>query len=405
MGLKKTYKGYKAYQYLEEDKDYRSFKFPPEIGRVSPYLIPLTSEEEKRYEKIAKDFLFISLHDHPHLYPEDVSEHELYAKEGRCRIAYEGLANSNLDCVFDNLADSATMHTSRTGWQWEDILFDLGITLSDLAHQDFLIRCEKVEDIYRAHKEDRIAVVPSIEGGAQIEHELDRIDILYGFGVREMALTYYRSNTLGTGAGEKKDCGLTNFGEKAVERMNKLGMLIDSPHDSPQMTLDIIEASSKPIVMSHMGARALRDISGFATDEVLKALAKKGGVVGVIGCPHTSSTKQNPHQSIDTFFDHFKYMVDLIGIDHVAFGVDDFYGDQKRYHEEMGGLYSMADENMMNDLTHKDWENIPYVKGLDTPDEASKNIIRWLVKNNYSDEDIEKVLSGNILRVLKEVWK
>ena len=399
MGIKKSYKGYKSYQYLEEGKDYKPFKFPPEIGRVPAYLIPLSPAEEKRAEQIAKDFLFISLHDHPHLYPENLSEHELYAREGRCRIAYEGLANSYLDCVFDNLANGATMHTSRTGWQWEDVLFDLGITLSDLAHQDFLIRCEKVEDIYKAHREDRIAIIPCLEGGAQIEHELDRIDILYGFGVREMALTYYRSNTLGTGASEKKDCGLTNFGAKAVERMNKLGMLIDSPHDSPQMTLDIIEASSKPIVMSHMGARALRDKAGFATDEVLLALAKKGGVVGVIGCPHTSSTKNHPRQGIESFFEHFKYMVDLMGIDHVAFGVDDFYGDQKGHHDEFVRIYPTAGD------VRKDWEDIPYVKGLDTPDEASKNIIRWLVKNNYSDEDIEKVLSGNILRVLKEVWK
>ena len=397
MGLKKTYKGYKAYQYLEEGKDYMPFKFPPEIGRVSPYLIPLTSEEEKRYEKIAKDFLYISLHDHAHLYPEKLSDHPQYAKEGRCRIAYEGLANSNLDCIFDNLGNGATNHTSKLGWQWGDVLFDLGVTLADLAHQDFLIQCKKVEDIYKAHKEDRIAFVPCIEGGAPIENELDRIDILYGFGVREMGITYYESNGLGTGGKEEREGGLTLFGSKVVERMNKVGMLIDCPHGSNQTMLDTIEASTKPIVLSHNGVSALRDVPAFVSDEVLKALAKKGGVIGVIGCPHTTSSKNYPRQSIESFFEHFEYIVNLIGIDHVAFGVDVFYGDQLGHHTAMSYIYGLDAEH--------DFEDIDYVKGLDTPDEASKNTIRWLVKNNYSDEDIEKVLSGNILRVLKEVWK
>src|SRR5665648_1255437 len=132
-----------------------------------------------------------------------------YAREGRERTAYEGLAHSYLDCVFDNLMDGTCTIVSKGGWKWEDILFDLGMRLCDLAHQDFIIRCEKVDDIYRAHKEGRIALVPVIEGAAPIENELDRIEILYGFGVRLMGITYSESNALGSGLKEKNDGGLT----------------------------------------------------------------------------------------------------------------------------------------------------------------------------------------------------
>ena len=105
MTIKKGYKNYKSYQYLEEGKDYKSFKLALELDRVPEYLLPLSSEEEKRAEKIARDFIYISLHEHVHIYPDDLSKFFLFAQEGREITAYEALAHSNLDCVFDNLAD------------------------------------------------------------------------------------------------------------------------------------------------------------------------------------------------------------------------------------------------------------------------------------------------------------
>jgi len=180
MAVKVGYKNYRAYSYLEEGKDYRAFKMVSELERVPEYLIPLSLEEEKRVENLAQETICISLHDHPEVFPDDLSGELFdYAREGRERAAYEGLAHSYLDCVFDNLMDGTCTIVSKGGWKWEDVLFDLGMRLCDLAHQDFIIRCEKVDDIYRAHKEGRIALVPVIEGAAPIENELDRIEILW----------------------------------------------------------------------------------------------------------------------------------------------------------------------------------------------------------------------------------
>ena len=401
MAVKAGYKNYQAYSYLEEGKDYRAFKMVSELERVPEYLVPLSPEEEKRVEKLAQGTICISLHDHPEIFPDDLSRELFdYAREGRERTAYEGLAHSYLDCVFDNLMDGTCTIVSKGGWKWEDILFDLGMRLCDLAHQDFIIRCEKVDDIYRAHKEGRIALVPVIEGAAPIENELDRIEILYGFGVRLMGITYSESNALGSGLKEKHDGGLTAFGEKAVERMNKVGMAIDCSHVGIQTTLDVIEASTKPIFMSHVGAKALWDSKRLTPDEVLIACAKKGGVIGIEAAPHTTLTEKHKEHSIYSYMEHFEYVKNLVGIDHIAFGPDTLYGDHV-------GLHHAYAAHLSTKGTQGDqpFEEVEYVKGLENPTEVSKNVLRWLVKQNYSDEEIEKVLSGNILRVLKEVWK
>lgn len=89
--------------------------------------------------------------------------------------------------------DGVCTITSNSGWKWDDILIDLGMRLCDLAHQDFVIKCEKVEDICRAKSEGKVALIPTLEGAAPIENELDRIDILYGFGIRLMGITYSES--------------------------------------------------------------------------------------------------------------------------------------------------------------------------------------------------------------------
>lgn len=401
MGLHKQYKGYKAYQYLEAGVDYRAFELCDGDKIFPEYLIELNEDQEKLVEKLAAEIICISLHEHPVLFPKNL-ERDIFEfnREGRQPCAYEALSRSYWDCIFDNLMDGTCTIYSKSGWKWGEVLHDLGMRLCDLAHQDFIIRCEKVDDIYRAHREGRIALVPVIEGAAPIENELDRIEILYGFGVRMMGITYSESNALGSGLKEDRDGGLTSFGKKAVERMNKVGMAIDCSHTGYKTTLDVINESEHPIFLSHVGARALWDSKRLFPDEVLKACAERGGVIGIEGAPHTTLTKNHIKHSIDSYMEHFKYIVDLVGIDHVAFGPDTLYGDHV-------GLHQVYSEHLSSDKTrsNQEFEIIEYVKGLENPTEASKNILRYLVKENYSDDDIAKVLGKNIIRVLKEVWK
>ncbi|MBE3593384.1 MAG: membrane dipeptidase [Thermoanaerobacter sp.] len=399
MGIKTAYKGYKAYSYLEPGVDYQEFEFAP-WNWAGEYLIPLDETQEERVIRLAKEKIFIALHEHPVLFPQKIEQTIEYNRAGREFCAYQALALSYYDCVFDNMMDGTNMISSKAGWKWQDVIHDLGMRLCDIAHQDFLIHCKRVEDIYKAHEEGKIAWVACIEGAAPIENELDRIDILYGLGVRAMGITYSESNALGSGLREDNDGGLTKFGKEAVRRMNKVGMLIDVSHCGSKTAYDVAMYSEKPIIASHVGARALWESKRLFHDDLIKAIAEKGGIIAVEAAPHTTMTKTRMTHDIDSVMEHFEYIANLVGIDHVSFGIDSLYGDHV-------GLHHVFSSNLSTKETSNkilEYEEVPYVKGLENPTEASWNILRWLVKHGYSDEEIEKVIGGNALRVLKQVW-
>jgi len=412
MGANKKHSGYTSFDYLEKGKDFQAFDLIEGASSFDPYLIPLTTEQESHVEELAKKTVMISLHEHPHLFTKDISQTPAYEQQARVYTAYEQLAESYWDAIFDNFMDGCAMITSKHGWKWNDIIYDLGIRFCDIAHQDFVFKCETVDDIHRAFRERKLALVVALEAATMIENELDRIEILYGFGVRQMGITYSESNNLGSGLRELRDGGLTSFGRQAVKRMNDVGMAIDCAHTGVQTTLDVIGASSKPIFLTHTGARALWNMRRLTPDEVLKACADKGGVIGVEAAPHTTLTDKNPDHNIEGFMEHFEYIKDLVGIDHVAFGPDTLYGDHVGLHHVYAEALSInetheggeGEEGGGGEQQEAQFGEVPYVKGIENPTEASHNILRWLVKHEYSDDDIAKVLGGNTLRVLDEVW-
>ncbi len=370
-------------------------------------VVPLTDEEEDRVGRLIRDNVLISLHEHLGVFPADIRESPAYTHEGRMATAFEGLAGAAWDAVFDNLMDGILNIESKTGWKWTEVLHDLGMRLCDLAHQDFLVHCTSVDGILAAHRSGRIAWIASIEGAAMIENELDRIEILYGFGVRALGITYSEANALGSGLKEPRDGGLTVFGKRAVERMNKVGMLIDCSHCGDQTTLDVIETSEFPILLSHIGARALWESNRLAPDEVLEACAKKGGVIGVEAAPHTTLARKHTTHTLESVMEHFEYIASLVGIDHVGFGPDTLYGDHVGLHDVYAGALSIKEAHAPRAQTgvrNPPYEKVEFVRGLENPTEGSHNIIRWLVKHGYGDEDIAKAMGGNALRLLKEVW-
>lgn len=343
------------------------------------------------------------------MFPEDIRRTPEMVREGRQATAFQGLAHSHWDAVFDNLLDGiCTMH-SKGGWKWTEVLQDLGIRLCDLAHQDFLIPGLRVQDIHRAHREGKVAWIASMEGAAMIENELDRIEVLYGFGVRLLGIAYSEANALGSGLKEPGDGGLTVFGRKAVERMNRVGMLIDCSHCGDQTTLDTIQWSEKPIVLSHIGARALWDSNRLAPDHVLSACAEKGGVIGIEAAPHTTLTYNRRVHDLEAFMEHFEYVKGLVGVDHVAFGPDSLYGDHVGLHHTYASNLSIRESHggSREEEAGRDMEfqEVDHVQGLENPTEGSVNILRWLVREGYADQEIRKVMGGNVLRVLEEVWE
>ncbi len=409
MGRNKNYNGYKAYQYLTPGIDYKVFKFRKAIEEEWTYAIPLSKSEEERADQVLEKNIVIDLHEHPTLYTENMQESGEQAREGRDFMAYEALSQSGLDAVFDNLMNGSCNITSKQGWKWSDTIHDLGQRLCDIAHQDFVIHCKKAEDIITAHKTGKLAWVAVLESASSIENEVDRIDILYGLGIRSMGLNYSESNMLGCGLGEIRDGGLTDFGYDCIIRMNKVKMLIDVSHVSDQTALDAIVTSKEPLIISHCGAKALNPIARMFPDEVLQALAEAKGVIGIEAAPGFTATKNNPIPSIDTYMEHVEYCIDLMGIDFVGCGPDTLYGDHV-------GLYRFGENKLKSaGLGHYSRpgkrgdglvvDTLPdYVKGMENPTECLQNITRWMVKHGYSDQEIAKIIGGNALRILKKVW-
>jgi membrane dipeptidase len=392
--------GYTAYSYLTAGTDFGTFELTPEFGRVPPWagLAGLTPEQRQRAERLLRDSLVISLHDHPVRFPLRMEETPEYNRTGRQQAAYAGLAASGLTVVFDNMMDGTACVTGNAPWRWNDVITDLGMRQADLAHQDHVMVVRTVADIDEAYRSGRVGLVFGLESATPIENELDRLDVLYGLGLRQIGIAYSDANALGGGLAERVDAGLTAFGRRAVTRMNKLGLAIDLSHAGDRTALDTCECSERPVFITHAGARAVWDIPRMKPDDVLRAVAATGGVIGMSAAPHTTLSAAHPRHSIESVMDHFRYCADLVGIEHVAFGPDTLYGDHVALHRIFAHLLSISAARGPS------FDPVAYVDGLENPTENFGNICGWLVEHGYDDADIRAVLGGNIYRALQSIW-
>jgi membrane dipeptidase len=390
---------YQSYQYLpESERAAFRFDFPPEIGRVDSTRPHVDPAGEELVQQILDEHPVISLHSHPTRRPTDPSLGSAYRRSGRDVTGYAGLSVSGMDAFLDNMMDGSTMIVSRGGWTWNDVIFDLGMRQSDFAHQDLVTVARTVRDIYQAKRDRQIGAVLTLESLTCIEGEIDRLEVLYGLGLRSAGLVYSNSNQLGSGLAEQSDGGLTALGRRVVERMNDIGMLVDIAHASDQTCLQAIEHSRVPVTISHRGARALWPTPRMAPDHVIRACAERGGVIGIEAAPHTTLTRNHRRHCLDSVMEHFEYCAELVGLDHVAFGPDTNFGDHAGWHVTFSHVF-MDDER-----SAPPYERVPYVDGIENPSEEFPNIVRWLVAHGYAQEDIAKVIGGNVLRLLAEVW-
>ena len=190
---KPAYKGYKAYEYLEEGKDYPKIEWA-QWDWAGRHVVELEPDQEAMVQEILKKHPYISLHDHPTFYPKDMSSIDhIYdsMRQGRAVCGYEALSYSNIDCIFDNMMDGVNIISSPGGWKWIDIIHDLGMRLCDLAHQDFLIQCKTVDDIYCC--QERLARLPGcLALRAQLPLKMKWIASIFStdLGVRQLGVTY-----------------------------------------------------------------------------------------------------------------------------------------------------------------------------------------------------------------------
>jgi membrane dipeptidase len=252
---------------------------------------------------------------------------------------------------------------------------------------------ERVEDIFEAKRNGQLGVIFGVQNSSWIEQERERIRILYKLGLRTLQLTYMERNWVGDGCLEPENRGLTNFGMQVVRECNRLGILVDCSHVGIQTTLDAVRCSKQPIVISHTAVRKIVENPRCVTDDQMKAVADKGGTIGITTfSPFIRSDRQ---PTLDDYLEHFDYAIDLIGEDHVTFATDWFDGKTK---------VNWATPWYYPEVTQgKQYDGLGLI-GFRTRAELV-NVVDGMLKRGYSPERVKKLLGGNFIRVLEEVWK
>ncbi len=255
-------------------------------------------------------------------------------------------------------------------------------------NSDELTLVKRFSDIESSIREGKIACILGIESGESIGTNLEILGILHRLGVRTLSLTWNRANLLADGAGEPRGGGLTRIGKRVIAEMNRLGIVVDAAHIHERGFWDIIETSTKTVVVSHGNARALVDHPRNITDEQIRAVARTGGVVGVTLVFRFLANK-NP--SVESVVDHIQHIADLVGIDHVGFASDlitDLTKDMTTCPPEDRILSADAPSGDVAGL-----EGIPQLS----------NLTAALMARGFREEEIQLIMGGNFLRVLKEV--
>ncbi len=244
----------------------------------------------------------------------------------------------------------------------------------------------RYEEIEKAKNEGKIAVLIGVEGISFIsENEIDFIDTLYVFGVRHLSLTWNEENTFATGISGNPYRGVTENGYEVLEKIKDLGVILDVSHLNERSFWDVYNNYDMPFIASHSNSKHICNVKRNLNDKQLKAIADKGGVVGINAVRdfiHKDSTKQN----IDMLVNHIDYIVSIIGIDHVGFGFD------------------FCDYLDMDDEDKSDENNSEGVIGFENITKTHK-LVRILNERGYNKNDIEKLKYKNFHRIIKKILK
>lgn len=252
----------------------------------------------------------------------------------------------------------------------------------------------KAEDLDRAKREGKCAVIMGVQNSEHFR-KVEDVKAFYEIGQRCSQLTYNSQNLLGSGSTERVDGGVSDYGAAIIEAMNKVGMLIDVSHCGDRTTLDAIAISPKPIAITHSNCRALVNHPRVKTDEAIKALGAKGGVMGITGVRMFVSEKEPT--TVANVVDHIDHVVKLIGIDHVGIGSD---ADLNGYDDMPADQYKMLKAGYKSSYAFRDKID---TDGFDHP-MKTYDLVEELIRRKYSNENITAILGGNFRRLLGATW-
>ena len=310
------------------------------------------------------------------------------------------VSNWQSSAVYQSLHNGGVTAINATIAVWEnyrECMDNIAAWLRRFRTEEHLVQATSVRDILSAKEDGKVGVVLGWQNASPIENDLDRLALFHALGVRIIQITYNERNLLGNGCYERTDDGLSHFGIDAVKEMNRLGILIDLSHVGDRTTLETAELSEQPVTCTHANARSFYNHVRNKTDDALKLIAQRGGVIGANAFPPflPRGFESTLHDYVDAIGD----LVERVGIDHVGIGTD-FTQDQPK--EFFEWLFSQqGTKSQERPIPYPD--PLVHPEGMETPDKFS-NIAVHLSRRGYGNEDIAKILGGNWLRVFRQVW-
>jgi membrane dipeptidase len=266
------------------------------------------------------------------------------------------------------------------------------------THRDRLLKATRVADLDRARDEKRLALLYQFQNAAPIADKLDRLDLFYRLGVRCVQLTYNSRNLLGNGCMERTDEGLSDFGIEVVEKMNAMGMLVDVSHSGPRTTDDAVRFSKEPIAFNHSSCASVFDHPRAKTDAQLRALADKGGVIGIFQLNPSLGPKER--NTLDDYLNHVDHAVRVAGIDHVGIGSDREHRTIPDTDEERQRLENEMARIRLPGSPPVQWPF--FLSELNHP-RRMETLRSGLEGRRYRAADIDKILGGNFYRLYRDV--
>lgn len=256
-------------------------------------------------------------------------------------------------------------------------------------------------DIARAKQEKTLGLILGFQNTEMLERDLSRIDVYERLGVRIIQLTYNDRNLVGDGCLEPGDAGLSSFGRQVVERMNGLGIAVDLSHCGTHTTADGIAASVKPPLITHSGCREVYRHPRSKEDRELKAMADKGGVVGIYFMPFIGPGPGAP--TVEMLMRQIDHAVKVCGIDHVGIGSDLSTAPIEETPEYLREAEAFVDTRARRGISAPDESRPLFIPELNHS-RRLEGVVRGLRQRNYPTDGIEKIIGGNFHRVFKEIW-
>ncbi|HMF57344.1 MAG TPA: membrane dipeptidase [Pyrinomonadaceae bacterium] len=270
------------------------------------------------------------------------------------------------------------------------------------THPDHFLLVRQHSDIERAKRESKMGVILSFESTEMFGSDLSRLPLFRRLGVRVMQITYNRRSLFGDGCLEPANAGLSNLGRQAVKQMNEMGVACDLSHSGVQTTMEAIALSTKPTIFSHAGCKSVHDHPRNKDDAEMRALAERGGVMGIYFLPFIGGEAGQP-PTLEIYMKHMEHALSVCGEDHVGVGSDiDItpVNDTPEWRRQMAA--SVAERKRLG-ISAPEEDRPPYIPELNNP-RRLEGIAIALAKRGYSAAVIEKVIGGNFQRVFRDIW-